>query len=152
MGALKKFINELGKHKLLIYFVIFWGAYLLLWGLFARVEYGFSFGDLIEIFDTTAHLAELLAGALLVIFGIGLLKPDIVKKLNNEKLLGCFIGVWALSFIFFGLAFMLYHGQAISEYPIHLTAVLASIAQFFAGVVLAIFSLKILTETEQETK
>ncbi len=148
MGILKNFIDELAKHKLLVYFVTLWGAMLFLWTVYGIVEYGFEPTDALDIIDILFHLSELFAGALLVLFGIKLMNANFLKAIKNERLLVYFLILWAASFIFMGLYDIIDFGPWIFEYVADAIAFLSGLAALFAGVVLGLFSWKFLTETQ----
>ncbi len=148
MGILKNFIDELAKHKLLVYFVTLWGAMLFLWTVYGIVEYGFEPTDALDIIDILFHLSELFAGALLVLLGIKLMNANFLKAIKNERLLVYFLILWAASFIFMGLYDIIDFGPWIFEYVADAIAFLSGLAALFAGVVLGLFSWKFLTETQ----
>ena len=147
MGIVKNFIDELAKQKLLVYFIILWGAMLFLWTVNGFIHYGFE-TDVLGIIDVFFHLSELIAGALLVIFGVKLLNADFLKELKNEKLFIYFLLLWAASFFFWGLYNIIDFGPWIFEYLDDMIAFLSGLAALFAGVVLGLFSWKLLNETE----
>jgi len=148
MGILKNFIDEIAKHRLLVYFVTLWGAMLFLWTVYGIVEYGFEPTDALDIIDILFHLSELFAGALLVLLGIKLMNANFLKAIKNERLLVYFLILWAASFIFMGLYDIIDFGPWIFEYVADAIAFLSGLAALFAGVVLGLFSWKFLTETQ----
>ena len=148
MGILKNFIDEIAKHRLLVYFVTLWGAMLFLWTVYGIVEYGFEPTDALDIIDILFHLSELFAGALLVLLGIKLMNANFLKAIKNERLLVYFLILWAASFIFMGLYDIIDFGPWIFEYMSDAIAFLSGLAALFAGVVLGLFSWKFLTETQ----
>ena len=150
MGILKKFIDELAKHKMLVYFVTLWGAWLFLWTVYGFIEWGFN-TDLLGIIDLLFHLSELFAGLLLVILGIRLMNIKFVEGLKNDQLLIYFLLLWAATFFFGGLYVVIDHGPYIIEYWECLIAFLAGLASLFAGVTLGMFSWKMLNDPEQQT-
>ena len=147
LEIVKKFIDELVKYKLLVYFVILWGAWLFLWTVYGIIDYGFE-TDVLGIIDIFFHLSELIAGALLVLFGVKLMNADFLKEVKNEKVFSYFLLVWAASFFFGGLYVIVDFGPWIFEYLEHAIAFLGGLAGLFAGVVLGLFSWKLLNETE----
>ena len=148
MGILKNFIDEIAKHRLLVYFVTLWGAMLFLWTVYGIVEYGFEPTDALDIIDILFHLSELFAGALLVLLGIKLMNANFLKAIKNERLLVYFLILWAASFIFMGLYDIIDFGPWIFEYVADAIAFLSGLAALFAGVVLGLFSWKFLKETQ----
>lgn len=150
MGVVKNFIDELAKHKLLVYFVILWGAWLFLWSVYGFIEWPIH-TDLLGIIDLFFHLSELFAGLLLVIFGIKLLNTTFLEGIKNDRLLIYFLLLWAASLFFVGLYVVIDHGQHIVEYPECIIAFLSGLAALFAGITLGIFSWNLLNEPEQET-
>jgi len=150
MGIVKNFIDELAKHKMLVYFVILWGAMLFLNTLYGFIEWGFH-TDLLGIIDLFFHLSELFAGLLLVLFGIKLLNSNFLEGIRNDKLLIYFLFVWAASFFFLGLYIIADHGPHIIEYLECSIIFLAGLGALFAGVTLGLFSWKMLNEQEQDT-
>ena len=147
MGIVKNFIDELAKHKLLVYFVTLWGAMLFLWTVYGLIEYGFE-TDVLGIIDIFFHLSELIAGALLVMFGVKLLKADFLKELKNERLFIYFLLLWAATFFFWGLYNIIDFGPWIFRYLEHMIAFLGGLAALFAGLVLGLFSWNLQSETE----
>ena len=157
MGILKNFIDELSKHKMLVYFVTLWGAWLFLWTVYGFIEWGFE-TDLLGIIDLFFHLSELFAGLLLLIVGIKLMDikflAGVQKSLEgfkNDQLLTYFLLLWAATFFFGGLYVIIDHGPHIIEYWECLIAFLAGLASLFAGITLGLFSWKMLNEPKQET-
>ena len=150
MGIIKNFIDALAKHKMLVSFVTFWGAWLFLWTVYGFIEWGFN-TDLLGIIDLFFHLSELFAGLLLVIFGIKLLNINFLEGIKNDKLLIYFLLLWAASFFFVGLYVVIDHGPYIIEYGECFIAFLSGLAALFAGVTLGLFSWKMLNEPEQDT-
>ncbi len=150
MGVVKNFIDELAKHKMLVYFVTLWGAWLFLWTVYGFIEWGFH-TDLLGIIDLFFHLSELFAGLLLAILGIKLLKSSFLEGIRNDQLLIYFLLLWAASFFFGGLYVTIDHGAYIIEYWEDVVALLAGLAQLFAGVTLGLFSWKMLNESKQDT-
>ena len=150
MGIVKNFIDELAKHKLLVYFVTLWGAMLFLWTLYGIIEYGFELTDVLGIIDLLFHLSELFAGALLLIVGIKLMNINLLEAIKNEKLIIYFLLLWAASFFFLGIYNIFDHGPWISEYWNCLLAFLSGLAALFAGVTLGLFSWKLLNETDEQ--
>ena len=148
MGTAKNFTDELAKHKLLVYFVTLWGAMLFLWTLYGILEYGFEFTGVLSILDLLFHLSELLAGALLAMFGLTLMNINFLKAIKNERLLIYFLILWAASFFFIGIYYIIDFGPWIFDYVEHAIAFLSALAALFAGVVLGLFSMKLLSETE----
>lgn len=150
MGIIKNFIDELAKHKMLVYFMTFWGAWLFLWTVYGFIEWGFN-TDLLGIIDLLFHLSELFAGLLLIILGIKLMNTTILEGIKNDQLLIYFLMLWAASFFFWGLYTIIDYGPVMFEYGEYLIAFLSGLAGLFAGVTLGLFSWKLLNEPEQNT-
>ena len=150
MGIIKNFIDELAKHKFLVYFVTFWGSLLFLWNVYALIAWGVVPSDIV-ILDFISHLFLILSGFILTLFGIKLLNTTFLKGIKNDKLLIYFLLVWAVSFLFLGLFLIVDRGPYIFEYFECLLAFLAGLAALFAGITLGLFSWNLLNEPEQET-
>ena len=150
MGIVKNFIDELSKHKLLVYFVILWGASLFIWTAYGMVEYGFEMRTSIELYvvDLLFHFSELFAGLILLIFGLKLMNTNILKAIKNEILLTYFLILWAASFFFNGLWYIIDFGPAIFENIQNPIAFLAALAMLATGAALGLFSLKLLNKTD----
>ena len=147
MGIIKNFIDELAKHKFLVYFVTLWGALLFLWNLYALIEWG-GVPSGIVILDGISHLSLLLAGLILTLFGIKLSNTTFLEGIKNDKLLSYFLLVWAVSFLFLGLFLIADRGPYIFEDFEILLAFLAGLAAIFAGITLGLFSWNQLKEPE----
>ncbi len=150
MGIVKKFMDELAKHKLLVYFVILWGAMLFLWTLYGIIEYGFELTGILGFLDLLFHLSELFAGALLLTVGVKLLNPNLLEGIKNEKLIIYFLFLWAASFFFLGLYDIIDFGPWIFEYLGDIIAFLSGLASLFAGVALGMFSWNLLNKTQKQ--
>lgn len=150
MGLIKNFIDELAKHKMLVYFVILWGATLFLNTLYGYVVWGFGLSGVLVI-DTFFHLSELIAGLLLMLFGIKILKSNFLEGIKNDKMLIYFLFVWAASFFFLGLYIIAANGPDIIEHWENSISLLGGLAALFAGVILGLFSWKMLNEPVQDT-
>ena len=150
MGVIKNFIDELAKHKMLVYFVILWGAFLFLYTVYGFIEWGFH-SDLLGIIDLFFHLSELFAGLLLMLFGIKLLNTTFLEGIKNDQLLSYFLLLWAASFFFSGLYIIIDHGPHMIEYLECFVIFLSGLATLFAGVTLGLFSWKMLNESKQDT-
>ena len=154
MTAVKNFIDELAKHKLLVYFVTLWGATLFLsevyaltaWGLDGFYWVGTSAGV-----DLFFHFSELFAGVILVILGVKLLNTGLLETFRNERLLVYFLMLWAASFFFRGLWSFVYYGLDATFYPEVTIALLGGLASLFAGVAMGLFGWKMLSEHESQT-
>jgi len=150
MGIVKNFIDELAKHKMLVYFVTLWGAFLFLNTVYGFIEWGFH-TDLLGIIDLFFHLSELFAGLLLILFGIKLLNTTFLEGIKNDQLLNYFLLLWAASFFFLGLYIIIDHGPHMIEYLECFVIFLSGLATLFAGVTLGLFSWKMLNESKQDT-
>jgi hypothetical protein len=147
MGIVKNFIDELAKHKLLVYFVILWGASFFLWTVYGIARWGFEITEALDVVDLLYHLSELFAGVLLVLIGLKLLNPNLLTTIKNERLLVYFLILWAASFFFCGIYDIVDYGPWILE-DWYAIAFLGALADFFAGVVLGLFSWNLLNEKE----
>jgi len=153
MGVVKNFVDELAKHKMLVYFVTLLGAWLFLNTVYGFWEYwDYLNTDLLGIIDVFFHLSELFAGLLLMIVGIKLMNIKFLEGLKTDQLLTYFLLLWAASFFFGGLYYVIEHGPYIFEYGECFIAFLAGLAALFAGITLGLFSWKMLNEPKQETK
>ena len=151
MGVVKNFVDELAKHKMLVYFVTLWGAWLFLNTVYGFLEWGFH-TDLLGIIDLFFHLSELFAGLLLMIVGFKLMNIKFLEGLKTDQLLTYFLLLWAASFFLGGLYYVIDHGPYIFEYGESFIAFLAGLAALFAGITLGLFSWNMLREPEQKTK
>ncbi len=148
-GLAKNFVDELAKHKLLVYFVVLWGAMLFLYTVYGFVEYWGTIRDASGAVDLLFHLSELFAGAILVIFGVKLLSTNFLKAIKTERLLVYFLILWAASFFFRGIWDFVYYGPDVTSYPEVIIALLGGLAALFAGVVLGLFSWRALNEPRE---
>ena len=153
MTVIKNFIAELAKHKLLVYFVTLWGASLFIWTVYGIVEYGFEMRTSIELYilDLLFHFSELFAGLILLIFGIKMMNTNILSAVKNERLIIYFLILWAASFFFWGLWYMIDFGPVIFDNLENPIAFLGALAKLCAGALLGLFSWKMLNEPEQKT-
>ena len=143
MGSLKKIIDELTKHSLLIYFVIIWGASMFLYSVARIGTYGLSVEEITDVTWILVNLFDLGAGVFLMIFGIKLMQADFLDVIKIEKTLVYFLILWAGSFFFWGLDGLLSYSGLIF--------ILGAAVRFFAGILLALFSWKLLNEKEPTT-
>ena len=151
MGAIENLLEELGKRKLLVYFVILWGAFLVLETAYGVIEYGFHWTDSLVFLDWLFHFSELFAGLILILLGIRLLKPAFLGAIRSEKLLVIFLILWGASFLFYGLIFIFGFGPRLFEEWQNVLGFLGSgLAAFFAGVALELFSWKMLTKPQKQ--
>jgi hypothetical protein len=148
MIMVKKFVDELAKHKLLVYFVTLWGATLFLdtvYGLTAWGLDGFYWVGTSAFVDVFFHFSELFAGIILAILGLKLLRPGFLETLRNENLLVYFLMLWAASFFFRGIWSFVYYGLDVTFYPESTIALLSNLASLIAGVAMGLFSWKMLS-------
>jgi hypothetical protein len=143
MGAAKKVIEEIAKNSLLVYFIILWGASMFLYAICYLGSWGLGVKDIYDLIWIIANLLDLGAGIFLMIFGVQLLRPDFLKAINREKTLSYFLILWAGQFFFWALYDLIF-GPAI-------VCFLAALIYLFAGVVLALFGFKLLSEKEPTT-
>ena len=94
MGIIKNFIDELAKHKMLVYFVILWGVKLFVGTLYGFIEWGFFQLSGLLVIDMFFHWSEFVAGFLLLLFGYKLLNKSFLEGIKNHKLLIYFLIVW----------------------------------------------------------
>ena len=144
MGIVKKFIGELTKHNLLIYFAIFWGFSMFFWSLYDLIYY---FSDL-NILPIIYNLLELGAGLFLALFGIKLIKTNFLEMINTEKALLYFLVLWAAKFFFTGIYDIIDFAPWMFENLDYIPAVFGALADFFSGIVLLIFAWNLLNEKE----
>ena len=95
MESLKKIIDELTKHSLLVYFVIIWGASMFLYAVCNLGTWGFGVEDIYDLTWILANLFDLAAGVLLMIFGLKLMNTDFLDLITIEKTLVYFLILWA---------------------------------------------------------
>ena len=151
MTAVKNFVDELAKHKLLVYFVTLWGATLFLdtvYGFTAWGLDGFYWVGTSAVVDLFFHFSELFAGVILVILGVKLLKPHFLETLKNEKMIVYFLILWAASFFFRGIWSFVYYGLDVTFYSETTIALLGGLASLFAGITMGLFGWKMLSEHE----
>ena len=155
MGDLKNFVDGLAKHRMLVYFVILWGATLFLNEVYALTAWGldgFYWVGTSAVVDMFFHFSELFAGVILAILGVKLLSTGFLETLRNEKLLVYFLMLWAASFFFRGLWSFVYYGLDATFHPESTITLLGSLASLFAGVTMGLFGWKMLTKPGQQTK
>ena len=141
MGSLKTIINELAKNKLLVFFIILWGASMLIYAIGNLGTYGLGVADFYDVLWILGNLFDLAAGIFLILFGIQLLSPNFLGALNVEKTLTYFLLLWAGQFFFWGLYDLLYYSGIV--------LLLAALVHFIAGIILAFAAFKLLTERVQ---
>ena len=141
MGSLKTIINELAKNKLLVFFIILWGASMLIYAIGNLGTYGLGVADFYDVLWILGNLFDLAAGIFLILFGIQLLSPNSLGALNVEKTLTYFLLLWAGQFFFWGLYDLLYYSGIV--------LLLAALVHFIAGIILAVAAFKLLTERVQ---
>ena len=147
MTELRNLAEMLLRHrKLLAYFLIFWAAVLIFYGIGNNVEYD---GRILEGTEFTAYvlssLADVGAGILLALLGVKLLKENFLSSLSKEKLLAFFLILWAVSFFFWGLSTTIDYGYwAAKGYTEDAGSTLSGVFQMGAGIVLALLGVKLL--------
>jgi len=141
MGSLKTIINELAKNKLLVFFIILWGASMLIYAIGNLGTYGLGVADFYDVLWILGNLFDLAAGIFLILFGIQLLSPNFLEALKVEKTLIFFLLLWAGQFFFWGLYDLLYYSGIV--------LLLAALVHFIAGIILAVAAFKLLTERVQ---
>ena len=141
MGSLKTIINELAKNKLLVFFIILWGASMLIYAIGNLGTYGLGVADFYDVLWILGNLFDLAAGIFLILFGIQLLSPNFLEALKVEKTLIFFLLLWAGQFFFWGLYDLLYYSGIV--------LLLAALVHFIAGIILAFAAFKLLTERVQ---
>ena len=151
MGFIKRFIEELAKHKLLVYFAVLWGASMFFWSLYDLGYYITSFEEATDAFPILYNLLELGAGLFLALFGIKMLQVNFLEAIDAKKALLYFMLLWAGSLFFCGLYDIVDYGPYIFEYPEDIIAFIAALADFFGGAVLALFSWNLISKKEPET-
>ena len=144
MGSLKNIVDELRKHSLVVYFVIIWGASMFLYSVARLGTYGLSVEEITDVTWILVNIFDLAAGVFLMLFGIKLLSPDLLKEvLTIERTLVYFLLLWAGSFFFWGLDGLLSYSGIVF--------ILGALARFFAGIILALFGWKLLNEKDPIT-
>ena len=139
MGSLKTVTDWLAQHQFLVYFVILWGASMFLYAVANFVDWGFGVGDLYDVLWILANLFDLASGFFLMLFGIKLMNKDFLEGIAIEKILVYFLLLWAGQFFFWGLSDIIFY---------EIVWILAGLAHFFAGIILALFAWKLLNEKE----
>ena len=145
---MKRFVDELAKHQLLIYFVVLWGASMFFWSIYLLID---TFNDPLDALLILHHLAELGAGATLAALGIKLMRPNFLSVIDKEKAVVYFLLMWAIAFFFIGIYDIIDHGVYIFEYWDCFLAFLGGLAEFFAGIVLGLFGCNLLKKPEPNT-
>jgi hypothetical protein len=138
MSSLKTIIDELSKQKLLIYFLILWGASMFLYAICNLGSGGLGIVDVYDALWILANLFDLAAGIFLMLFAIKLLSPNFLAGLQTEKTLVIFLLLWAGQFFFWGLSDLLYYEGIV--------CILAALVYWIAGIVLAMSAWKFLNE------
>ena len=152
LKAIENFVDELAKHRLLVYFITLWGAVLFLWTAYGMIEYGFEVRRSIElsVTDFFFHSSELIGGALLMVLGVKLLNPNFLRAVKTERLIVYFLLLWAASFFFWGLWGIIDFGPRFFVNVQNTIALLSALSSLFAGVALGLFSCKMLRKTEEQ--
>jgi hypothetical protein len=140
VGSLKNVIDELAKLRFLVFFILLWGASMLLYAICNLGSYGFGVQDFYDVVWIIANLLELVSGIFLLLFGLQLLSRSFLTALKIEKTLVYFLLFWAGQFFFWGLYDLLYYEGIV--------CILAALVYLIAGVMLALFAFKSLTEKE----
>jgi hypothetical protein len=134
---LKKFTDELAKHKTLVYFFILWGLSFIFWSLCNLIDPGIgSVFDMFDLLWILAYLMELLAGIVLLIFGLKLMGVNLSSGMAVGRLLVYFLILWGASFVFWGLYDVLDFSFLASD-PL---CYIGGLADFFAGIMLVVFA------------
>jgi len=142
LGSLKTVIDWLAQHQFLVYFVILWGASMFLYAVCNLVEWGLGVEDFYDVLWILGNLFDLVSGVFLLLFGIKLMNANFLEGIQIEKTLVYFLLFWAGQFFFWGLSDILYFD---------ILWLLAGLAHFFAGIILALFAWKLLNEKETTT-
>jgi hypothetical protein len=145
MVDLKKFTDELAKHKTLVYFFVFWGLSFIFWSLCNFAAFGFGFFDMFDVLWILAYLMELLAGIMLLIFGLRLLGVNLLSGTAVGRFFVYFLILWGASFVFWGLYDILDLSFLASD-PL---CYLGGLADFFAGIMLVVFAWGLTTKIEE---
>jgi hypothetical protein len=147
MKNVKKFIDELGKHKPLAYFLILCGLGMFFHSFFQLnfIRYFFDVIGADNVIDLVYLFFELFAGIVLVTFGIKLLNNNFLRIVGVEKVFLVFLFLWSLSFIFNGILHILdsVNGFTLNGIILHVEQILLmmqGIANFIAGSILVFFS------------
>jgi hypothetical protein len=138
VGSLKTIIDVFAKQKLLVYFLILWGASMLLYAVCNLGSGGLGIADVYDALWILANLFDLAAGIFLMLFAVKLLSPNFLEGLQTEKTLIYFLLLWAGQFFFWGLSDLLYYEGIV--------CILAALVYLIAGIVLALSAWKFLNE------
>jgi len=138
MGSLKTIVDELAKFRFLVFFIILWGASMLLYAVCNLGTYGLGVEDFNDVIWILGNLLDLFAGVFLMLFGVKLLSPNFLGALKVEKTLIYFLLLWAGQFFFWGLYDLLFYEGIV--------CLLASLVHFIAGIILAISAWMMLTQ------
>ena len=130
MGSLKTVIDELAKHRLLVYFIILWGISMIIYPVCSLGSWGLGVEDLYDALWILANLIELVAGVFLMLLGVKLMNANFLEGLQTEKTLVYFLLLWAGQFFFWGLADIVSYGGII--------CLLAAALYIITGIILAI--------------
>ena len=150
MGISKDFVEILAKEKLLVYFLLIWAGTFFFWAIHGLWSYGLHAEDAADVLAIIARLMELLAGVVLALLALKLLKSDFLGTLTKANLLAYFLLLWAGSFFFWGLSDIAYYGPYVSRYAEDATALIAALFELAAGAVLALLGWKLLTTKKTE--
>lgn len=145
MGIVKEFIRVIEKEKLVIYFMMLCAGAFFFWTVYRLAAYGFNAGSANAAFQIIANLAELGGGIMLGLFAVKLLRSDFVGSLSKEKLLPYFLLLWGISFFFWALSDFTHYGPYGIDSFENALAVLGTLFSLGVGVVLALFSWKLMS-------
>ncbi len=150
MGIAKDIVEILTKEKLLVYFLLLWAATFFFWaihGLWVNAVHVEGAADVLAII---ANLMDLLAGVVLALLAVKLLKSGFLGTLSKEKLVVYFLLLWAGSFFFWALSDFAYYGPYALRYGEDAMALVAAIFELAAGAVLALLGWRLLTNKKTE--
>jgi hypothetical protein len=138
MGSLKTIIEEIAKRRFLVFFIIIWGASMILHAVCNLGTYGFGVEGIYDVLWILGNLFDLAAGVFLILFGIKLLNANFLGALTVEKTFIYFLLLWAGQFFFWGIYDLLFHEGII--------CILDALVYLIAGIVLAFAAWKMLNE------
>ncbi len=146
MTELRNMSESILKHrKLLAYFLIFWALVLIFYAIGENVEYE---GRVLEGAESAAFIlgsvADVIAGIILALLGVKLLKENFLSSVTKEKLLAYFLIFWAASFFFNGLSMAIDYGRYAGDYTDDAISALSGWINVIAGIVLGLFAAKLL--------
>ncbi len=143
MSLVKNFVDKLENEKWLVYFVLFWAGVLLFWGLY-YIYGNITHFDVQYTAQLLAGLFQVVAGLVLGLLGLRLMKINVLSNIPKETLVALFLLLWAGSFFFWGIDDLRGSIKWVGEYPEEVLGIIAGLFELAAGAVLALFGFKLL--------